>query len=82
MAYSSSQSITVVVLIASIIFYFAATSALKQNAFLYVFAIALTILIVGNSYFNVDVLFMNPRGFEYEPHYENWQKRRDEEMEA
>lgn len=25
---------------------------------------------------------MNERGFEYEPHYENWQKRRDAEMEA
>lgn len=25
---------------------------------------------------------MNERGFEYEPHYENWQKRRDAETQA
>lgn len=57
------------VLVASIIFYFAATNTLKQNAFLYVFTIALIVLIVGKNSLILDMLFMNERGFEYEPHY-------------
>ena len=51
MAFTTSQYITSIVIVASIIFYFAANTGLKQNAFLYVFGIALTVLIVGNSIF-------------------------------
>lgn len=69
MGYSTSQWITTTVLIASIILYFAANNTLKQNAFLYVFTIALIVLIVGKDLFYLDMLFMNERGFEYEPHY-------------
>ena len=28
---------------------------------------------------SIDVMFMNDRAFEYEPHYENWMKRREKE---
>ena len=52
MSFTTSQWISSIVIIASIIFYFAANNGLKQNAFLYVFGIALTVLIVGNSIFN------------------------------
>jgi hypothetical protein len=79
MAFTTSQWISTIVLVASIIFYYAATTGLKQNAFLYVFSIALLVLVVGMFCLNLDLLFMNERGFEYEPHYENWQKRRDAE---
>lgn len=47
MGFSTSQWISVVAIVVSIVFYFAANSGLKQNAFLYVFGIALTVLIVG-----------------------------------
>jgi hypothetical protein len=83
MGFTTSQWITSVVLIASLIFYFGANSGIKQNAFLYVFGVALTVLVVGKVFIiNKDFLFMNERSFEYEPHYDNWQKRRDAEMEA
>lgn len=44
---SYSQSITAYVMLASIIMYFGANTGLKQNAFIFVFAVALTIMIVG-----------------------------------
>lgn len=47
MGYTTSQWISTTVIIISIIFYFAANNTLKQNAFLYVFGIALTVLVVG-----------------------------------
>jgi hypothetical protein len=47
MGFSTSQWAAVIAIIVSIVFYFAANSGLKQNAFLYVFGIALTVLIVG-----------------------------------
>jgi hypothetical protein len=47
MAFTTSQWLSSIVIVASIIFYFAANTGLKQNAFIYVFGIALTVLIVG-----------------------------------
>ena len=44
---SGCQSISAITILTSIVFYFAANDGLKQNAFIYVFAIALTMLIVG-----------------------------------
>lgn len=83
MGFTTSQWISSLVLVASIIFYFGANTGIKQNAFLYVFGVALTVLVVGKVFIiNKDFLFMNERGFEYEPHYDNWQKRRDAENEA
>ena len=77
MAFTTSQWISSIVIVVSIVFYFAARTGLQQNAFLYVFGVALIVLVVGIYFVIVDILFMNQRGFEYEPHYENWQKRRD-----
>ena len=31
----------------------------------------------GYGFGDVDLLFMNERTFEYEPHYENWSKRQE-----
>lgn len=45
---STSQAIAAIVILVSIVFYFAANSGLKQNAFIFVFSVALTVLIVGN----------------------------------
>ena len=72
---STSQSTAVIVMLASVVMYFAANNGLKQNAFLFVFTVALTILVVGRWCSKLDLLFMNERTFEYEPHYENWSKR-------
>ena len=47
---TTSQSVASITILASIIFYFAATNGLKQNAFIYIFSIAVTMLIVGNYY--------------------------------
>lgn len=47
MGFTTSQWISSLVLVASIIFYFAANTGIKQNAFLYVFGVALTVLVVG-----------------------------------
>lgn len=44
---STSQSTAVIVMLASVVMYFAANNGLKQNAFLFVFTVALTILVVG-----------------------------------
>ena len=44
---SGCQSISAITILTSIVFYFAANDGLKQNAFIYVFSIALTLLIVG-----------------------------------
>lgn len=48
MGFTTSQWVSSIVLIASIIFYFGANTGIKQNAFLYVFGVALTVLVVGN----------------------------------
>lgn len=45
---TTSQSIASVLLVVFIVFYFAANTGTKQNAFIYMFAIALVVLIVGN----------------------------------
>ena len=47
---TTSQSVASIVLLVSIVFYFAANTGLKQNAFIYIFAIALTMLIVGRDF--------------------------------
>jgi inner membrane protein involved in colicin E2 resistance len=47
MGFTTSQWIASVSLVVSIVFYFAATSGLKQNAFLFFFGVALTVLVVG-----------------------------------
>lgn len=44
---TTSQSIAVIILVCTIVFYFAANTGIKQNAFLYIFIITLTVLIVG-----------------------------------
>ena len=46
--YSTSQSFLVISMLVSIVLYFGANSGLKQNAFIYFFGIALTLLVVGN----------------------------------
>ena len=74
--YTTSQKVAAISMLVSIVLYFGANSGLKQNVFIYFFGIALTMLIVGNDQLIIDFLFMNDRAFEYEPHYENWQKRR------
>lgn len=47
---STSQWVSSLTILTSIVFYFCANTGLKQNAFLYIFAIALTVLIVGNMF--------------------------------
>lgn len=44
---STSKSVAAITMLVSIVLYFGANSGLKQNAFIFVFAVALTILIVG-----------------------------------
>ena len=44
---SCSQSTAAIVMLASIVLYFAANTTLKQNAFIFLFAVTLTIIIVG-----------------------------------
>ena len=46
--FSTSQSVAAISMLVSIVLYFGANSGLKQNAFIYFFGIALTMLIVGN----------------------------------
>ena len=46
--FSTSQSMAAISMLVSIVLYFGANSGLKQNAFIYFFGIALTMLIVGN----------------------------------
>ena len=61
MAFTTSQWISSMVLVASIIFYFAARTGLQQNAFLYVFGVALLVLVVGKffTYFKIYFSWMN-----------------------
>lgn len=54
---STSQSIAVVLIVVFIVFYFAANTGLMQNAFIFLFAIAGIVLIVGN-YFLLFRLFI------------------------
>jgi hypothetical protein len=44
---TTSQSIASVLLLVFIVMYFAANSGIKQNAFIYLFATTLIVLIVG-----------------------------------
>lgn len=46
---STSQSIASVLLLVFIVMYFAATNGLKQNVFIYLFAMTAIVLIVGTS---------------------------------
>lgn len=46
---TTSQSIASVLLLVFIVFYFAANTGSKQNAFIYMFSITLIVLIVGNT---------------------------------
>ncbi len=73
--FTTSQSIEIVVLIVSIIMYYAVNYYSQQNAWSFVFAVALLCLIVGNSDVIIDMLFMKDTTFDYEPHYENWQRK-------
>ncbi len=66
---TTSQSIASVLLLVFIVLYFAANTGTKQNAFIYMFAIALVVLIVGIEFLKIDCLFMNDRTFDYEPQY-------------
>ncbi len=76
---TTSQSIAAISILVTIVFYFAANSGLKQNAWIFLFAVAVTVLVVGKSLNNADFLFMDEKTFEYEPHYENWQKKQEAE---
>lgn len=44
---STSQSIASVLILVFIVLYFAANNGLKQNAFIYMFGLAVVVLIVG-----------------------------------
>lgn len=48
---STSQSIASVLILVFIVMYFAANSSLFQNAFIFLFAVTATVLIVGTLYF-------------------------------
>jgi hypothetical protein len=78
--YSMSQKIEIIVMIASIILYFAVTTYAQQNIWSFFFAVALICFIVGRNHNYVDMLFMKDTTFEYEPHYENWQKKQEADM--
>lgn len=71
---TTSQAIAAITILVSIVLYFAANTGSQQNAFIFLLAIALLMLIVGTPFSYTDVMFMNNKSFEYEPHYENWQK--------
>jgi hypothetical protein len=45
--YTASQKIEIVVLVASVVLYFCGLTYSQQNVWLFVFAVALTCLIVG-----------------------------------
>ncbi len=44
---TTSQAFTSIVILASIVLYFAANTGIQQNAFIYIFSIAVTCLVVG-----------------------------------
>ena len=73
--FTTSQSIEIVVLIVSIIMYYCVNYYSQQNAWSFVFAVALLCLIVGIYDVMIDMLFMKDSTFDYEPHYENWQRK-------
>lgn len=75
--YSLSQKIEVIVMIASIILYFCGLTYSQQNVWSFFFSVALICFIVGKIDNYVDMLFMKDTTFEYEPHYENWQKKQE-----
>jgi hypothetical protein len=47
MAYSSSQKIEITIMIASLIMYFCGITFAQQNAWIYIFSLAMTTFIVG-----------------------------------
>jgi hypothetical protein len=47
--FSTSQSIEIVVLVSTVVLYFCGLTYTQQNAWLFVFSVALTCLIVGNT---------------------------------
>lgn len=61
MGFTTSQWISSIVLVASIIFYFAARTGQQQNAFLYVFGVALVVLIVGKFIHNFRYALHEPK---------------------
>lgn len=48
---TTSQSIAAIAILASIVLYFAANTGSQQNAFIFIFAISLLMLIVGTYLF-------------------------------
>jgi ABC-type nickel/cobalt efflux system permease component RcnA len=67
---TTSQSIASVLILVFIIFYFAANSGIQQNAFIYLLATTIIVLIVGTYFiYDLDCLFMNDKAFDYEPQY-------------
>lgn len=46
---TTSQSIAAITILATIVLYFAANTPLKQNAWIFFFAVAVICLVVGNS---------------------------------
>ncbi len=67
-------------MIASIILYFCVTTYAQQNIWSFFFAVALICFIVGKIHSYVDMLFMKDTTFDYEPHYENWQKKQEADV--
>jgi len=61
MSFTTSQWISSIVLVASIVFYFAARTGQQQNAFLYVFGVALVVLIVGKFNHNFRYALHEPK---------------------
>ena len=66
---TTSQTIAFIIILVTIVLYFAANTGSKQCAWIFFFSIAVTILVVGKYILMVDFLFMNDKAFEYEPHY-------------
>jgi hypothetical protein len=48
--FTSSQTISIVVLVASVVLYFCGLTYSQQNVWLFVFSVAMLCLIVGNCY--------------------------------
>lgn len=77
MSFTFSQKVESIAVIIFIILYFAAAEASIATMFIFGIIVSGCLLMVGESFSYLDLMFMDDKAFYYEPYYETWKAKTD-----